>query len=57
MTESERIKYALVNVSLLARSDRYYSMLHGLVQIVKIITITVLIVDRLLIGVKNNEKR
>ena len=48
MTESERIKYAFVNVSLLARSDRYYSMLHGLVQIFKdimnyyaIITITV----------------
>ena len=52
MTEQEK-RYALVNVSLLARSDRYYSMLHGLVQIFKdimnyyaIITITVLIAVR-----------
>lgn len=35
MTEVESIKDALVNVSLLARSDRYYSMLHGLAQIFK----------------------
>ena len=47
MTESDKIKYAIVNAILLARSDRYYSMLHGLVQIFKdimnyyaIITIT-----------------
>lgn len=46
MTESERIKYALVNVSLLARSDRYYSMIHGLVKIVKNFTIAVRIAVR-----------
>ena len=53
MTESDKIKYAIVNAILLARSDRYYSMIHGLVQIFKdimnyyaIITITVLIAVR-----------
>lgn len=61
MTEIDRIKNALVNVSLLARSDRYYSMLHGLVQIFKyiiyaIITITVRNAVRGSTGRNNNEQ-
>lgn len=63
MTETDRIKNALVNISLLARSDRYYSMLHGLVKIVKIIMnyyaiimITVRIVGRRSTGRNNNEQ-